>query len=391
MALTPDRRLRVRIAGALALVVAINGLLLSVLVWSAYWALSASGHGETLEFALPGRLPLFVGSILLGAIGLVAVQARYGTRTVTDGLGLEDVGGDDDGPRNVAARVRRLAAQADVPIPSVAVADREEPGCLTVGPQRSPTIVVTMGLLETLDDRELDAALAHEIAHVANRDLPVVTAVAATVAIGDRLLERERKLRSVLWGLTLVAFFTGVGLLLLAVPIVALSLVYIAVSVVARALLGVNAVALGLFSKTREYAADRGASRLTGDPAALASALEALEGVRPERDARLHATATLGIVPQPLSLERSTVDGDRTWFDRWFVDQFAVESDDTRSTGTPGYVDRAVDRVGAWLRTRVVDPVTTRFRQLLGWRPSTHPPTDSRVDRLRDLERRRRN
>lgn len=389
MALTPDHRLRIRIAGALALVVAVNGLLLSAVAWSVHRVLSASGRAVSLEFGLPiPRFPLVVGAVLLGAIALVAVQARYGFRLVASDLDLEAV--DGDGPRNVAGRVRRLAAQADVPAPTVAVADREEPGCLTVGTQRSPTIVVTAGLLETLDDRELDAALAHEIAHVANRDLPVVTAVAATVAIGDRLLERERKLRGVLWGLALVALFSGAGLLILAVPLLALSLVYIAVSAVARALLAVNAVALGLFSKTREYAADRGASRLTGDPAALAGALETLEGVRPERDARLHATATLGIVPQPLSLDRSDEDDERTWFDRWFVDQFTVETVDEESEGPPGYVDRAVERVETWLRTRILDPAKAGVRRLLGWRPPTHPPTESRVERLRRLERRRR-
>ncbi|WP_247002061.1 M48 family metallopeptidase [Halosolutus gelatinilyticus] len=394
MTLTPDRRLQVRIAGALALVVVVNALLLSVLAWSVHHVLSASDRAVSLESGLSiPRLPLVVGAILLGAIGLVAVQARYGTRTVAAGLELEEVDGTADGPRNVVGRVRRLAAQADVPHPTVAVADRDEPGCLTVGTQRSPTIVITAGLLDSLDDRELDAALAHEVAHVANRDLPVVTAVAATVAIGDRLLERERKLRSVLWGLALVAFFTGVGLLVLAIPILLLVILYIILSAVARGLLGVNAIALGLFSKTREYAADRGASRLTGDPAALASALETLEGDgRPTRDARLHATATLGIVPRPLSFDRSAEDGERTWFDRWFVDQFTVETvEDERSddSSPSGYVDRAVERVKARLRTRLVGPAKAGVRRFLGWRPVTHPTTESRVERLRSLERRR--
>lgn len=377
MPLTPDRRLQVRIAGALALVVVVNGLLLAALAWSARGALSAIGR----EAAIDLELPVAVGTLLLGAIGLVAVQARYGSRTALSGLDLEEV--DADGPRNVGGRVRRLATQADVPVPSVAVADRPEPGCLTVGSQRSPTIVVTRGLLERLDDDELEAALAHEVAHVANRDLPVVTAVAATVAIGDRLLERERLLGRALWELSWLALLSGIGVIVFAIPILALGVAYLVVSAVARVLLGLNAIALGLFSTVREYAADRGACQLTGDPAALASALETLEDERPTRDARLHANATLGIVAQPLALEEAD-DGEH-WFERWFVGQISFER-----VNEPNVLERGLARLGRWLHATAVRPVTTRVRRLLGWRPATHPATDDRIAQLRAIERDRR-
>ncbi|MGQ3720962.1 M48 family metallopeptidase [Natrialba aegyptia] len=402
MALTPNWRLRVRIAAALALVVGVNGLLLAAFAWSALRLLSASGRSVPVELGLP----LTVGTLLLAAVGLVAVQARYGSRTIVSGLDLDELHERDDSgelegtnPQTLDGRVRRLAAQADVPLPSVAVADRPEPACLTVGTQRSPTIVVTTGLLERLDDDELDAALAHEVAHVANRDLPVVTAVAATVAIGDRLLERERKLRGVLAGMAMVALFTGIGLLIFAVPILVVGALYLAVSIVARALLGLNSIALGLFSKTREFAADRGASRLTGEPAAVASALETLEDERskPDQDARLHASATLGIVPQPLAFERTAEngegegEGEEHWFDRWFVGQFSIERvDKQESDGPPGPIARRKERVKTWLRTRTIEPVRTRIRRVLAWRPPTHPATEERIEQLRTLERRRR-
>ncbi|ADD06665.1 peptidase M48 family protein [Natrialba magadii ATCC 43099] len=392
---TPNRQLQIRIAGALALVIAVNGVLLAALAWSAVAILGAGGWSVSFD----GGLPVAVALVLVSAVALVAMQARYGTRTVVSGLDMTEIEG--DGPRTVGGRVRRLAAQADVPLPSVAVADRDEPACLTVGTQRSPTIVVTTGLLDQLDDDELDAALAHEVAHIANRDLPVVTAVAAAVAIGDRLLERERKLRGVLEGVAMIALFSGIGAILFAVPILVLAVIFLLVSTVARVVLAMNSIALGLFSKTREYAADRGASQLTGDPAAVASALAVLDDECniPTRDARLHASATLGIVPQPLPLERAADDdgdaGDDTeeehWFDRWFVSQFqleTVDADDSDESESPGYIDRQVGRIKAWIRRTIVSPIRSGARRVLMWRPPTHPSTESRIERLQADDRR---
>jgi len=381
--LSPDRRLRLRIVGALALVVTVNAALLSILIWSALRVVAVGGWSIPAE----ANEPLTIGALLVCAIGLVSVQARYGSRTVVAGLDLDEL--EDNDHRTVAARVRRLATQADVPVPSVAIAEHPEPGCLTVGVQRSPTIVVTTGLLDRLDDAELDAALAHEVAHIANRDLPLVTAVAATVSIGDQLLARERKLRTTLWGLTSVALASGIGVIVLALPIVVITAVYLVVSAVARGLLGVNAIALGLFAKTREYAADRGASQLTGDPAALASALECIESDRPTRDLRLQPSATLGIVPRPLSVADDEGEDEASdhWFDRWFVRQFSMDRTEVkRPDGSQGPLDRAGDRIHTWLRDRVVSPIKTSVKRVLGWRPPTHPPTEARIERLRTLE-----
>lgn len=401
MPLSPDRRLQLRVACALALVLGVNAVVLSVLIWGVHRGLSASGHAIHLDLGLPGS----VGAVLLGAIGLVTVQARYGSRQAVAEVETEPIEG--DGPRDIGARVRRLAKQADIPIPSVAVADREESNCLTVGTQRSPTIVVTTGLLEELDDDEVDAVLAHEIAHLANRDLTVVSAVAAIVTIGERLLERERTLRGLLVAIIAVALYTVVAfwiVLLLAAPFLVIGTLFIVVSAVARLLLAANTITLGLFAKTREYAADRGASELTGDPAALASALETLSGGdRPERDARLDASATLGIIPQSLSVDRSD-DAEEGWFDRWFVSQFSAwrEKFSNKRTGgksTHWNAEAAsesrqsddVDSEDAALSSGIVSRIRTRVQRVLNWRPSTHPTAETRIERLRTLERRRRN
>lgn len=373
MALSPDRSLQLRMLGALALVLGVNALVLSVAAWGVVGAASIGGMSIRTDVGLPA----FAGAVLLGAVGLVALQVRYGSRTALAGLDADPVEG--DGPRNVAGRVRRLATQADVPVPSVAVVDRAEPCCLTVSTDGSPTIAVTTGLLDELGDDELDAALAHEVAHVVNRDLAVVAAVAAIVDVDERLLVRERRLRRVLGNVAVLALVTGVGVLVFALPIAVLGLGYLVVSATARALLGVNAIALGLFSKTREYAADRGASRLTGDPSAVAGALETLEVDRPTRDARLHASATLGIVPRPLALETAESD-DETWVER-FLPPVSLERPED-----PGGLERAA----TWVYGRTLSPARDAIRRALGWRPATHPATERRIERLRAMERRQR-
>jgi len=386
--LSPDRSLQLRIVGTLVLVVSLNGLFLTMLAWSVIRVVSIGGLEQPWELSVP----LSVGLTLVGAFALVGVQARYGSRFARSKFDLESL--EHQTPSDLEARIHRLAAQADIPTPSVAVVECPEPSCLTVGRQRSPTIVVTTGLLERLEAEELEAALAHEIAHIVNRDLPVVTAVAAMVAIGDRLLERERTLRRFLGGMVIVALFSGVGLLLLALPIVVLTALYLVVSVVARVVLAVNSIALGLFSKTREYAADRGASRLTGNPAALASALETLEPARPNRDGRMQVSATLGIVAQPLTLD-SGGDGeestDQHWFDRWFVDQFSlepVESESQPEDRSNGAIDRTIEHAKTWLRVHVITPIRSTIVRVLTWRPPTHPPTAARIEQLQTLERR---
>jgi len=388
MPLTPDRRLQARIVGALAFVVGVNALILSVVGLSLYWAWETTGRSGTVDSTLPVSAgSLAVTLVVVGAAALVVAQARYGSHRVVADLELESIEG--DGPRNVGGRVGRLATQAGVTLPSVAVADHEEPACLTVGTQRSPTVVLTRGLLEELDDAELEAALAHEIAHLANRDLTVVSAVAAVVGIGDRLLERERALRKALIGLVTVAVFTGLGIIVFAIPIVLVGIVYVLFSAVARLVLGLNAIALGLFSRTREYAADRGASRLTGNPAALASALETLEEVRPERDARLDASATLGIVPLSLSTSSDSADDDH-WLDRWVLDQFSalptrVYEDQTDASNDLKWI---LGRL-TWLIGGLTSPFRERVSRVFAWRPSTHPSNEARIEQLSALERRR--
>jgi len=363
-------------------VVGLNAAVIGLIAWGLARAWAAGGFD-----APSAGLPAVVAALLLGGIATAAVQARYGSRSAVSGLDPEAV--DGGGPRDLAARVTRLAKGADVPPPSVAVAERAEPCCLTVDRGDAPTVVVTTGLLERLDDDELDAALAHEIAHLANRDLPLASAVAATLSITDRLLEREGRLRVILYNVGVIAAVTGVGVLVLALPIAVLAVVVLVLSVVARSLLALNAVALRTFARTREYAADRGAAALT-DPASLAAALRTLENERPGEDLRMTASATLGIVHRPLSLG-ADVD-DETEDGEGFVERFLLDPDEDNAESAKWKADpeepdpAPVGEAMAWAYRRTVARVVSAVRRALRWRPSTHPPTDERLARLRALE-----
>ena len=168
----------------------------------------------------------------------------------------------------LVALVCRLARQGGVTPPEVALVESAEPNAFTVGWGRGATVCVTTGLLETLDSDELAAVIAHELAHVANYDSPVMTVASLPTLVGLSTAEA---------GLDLVSRRpSGVFVALL-------------FGVLSAVLVVVTAPVVVLLSRAREYTADRGAVALTGDPGALASALRTLAGNRPQvptRDAR---------------------------------------------------------------------------------------------------------
>jgi len=212
------------------------------------------------------------GSLLLA--GLVIGSFSLGQYFFSDKLALRSMGAkkvsEEEYPELHAA-VQRLAQQADLPKPTVAVADDRVPNAFATGRnQKNAAVCVTTGLLKTLNQDELEGVLAHELAHVKNRDVMVMTIASFLSTIAFMIVR---------WG----AFFGGGGQRRqggggIIVAILISLVVWIISYILIRAL-----------SRYREYAADRGAAVITGKPSALASALMKISGEMekiPSRDMR---------------------------------------------------------------------------------------------------------
>ena len=180
--------------------------------------------------------------------------------------------------------IDRLCALADMPKPRVGVSDMGVANAFATG--RSPdraVVCVTTGILQTLEAEELEAVLAHELSHVAHRDVLVMT-VASSAGIAAGLLMRFAQIGGM-----------GRSRNSSALPAV---LVALLVSLVVYA---VSFLLLRLLSRYRELSADRAGAYLTMKPAALASALQKIGGesaATPQRDLRsANAASALCIVP----------------------------------------------------------------------------------------------
>jgi heat shock protein HtpX len=200
---------------------------------------------------------------------------------------------------DLLARVNRLSQQADVTTPTVAVTDADVPNSFTVGGVRNATLVVSEGLLETLPEDELDAVLAHELAHVKNRDARVMTLASFLPGLvnGD-LAPRNGTLTGLLGIVVAFALYALSAPRLPGSPTGAETVVTFAVALVLSAV--VAGIALGVLatpvlflarrlSQDREFAADRAGAIVSGDPAALANALRRLDADAdraPDADAR---------------------------------------------------------------------------------------------------------
>jgi heat shock protein HtpX len=225
-----------------------------------------------LFVTLPGRWPYW----LVAAVAILGWSAFAHYRSA-ESLLLRSVGASRptrEESLDLHRRLERLAALAGLPPPGAAVVHSDVPNAFAVGlsPGRS-VVAVTRGLEETLTDAELDAVLAHELAHIANRDAVVMTAASVPRTLGTLLVGGEGP-----------DLFLYVWLLLwpFGIPLIALG----------------TLITLTI-SRYREFAADRGSALLTGAPEHLMSALERLSGSEriPEEDLRLAAVEALWIVP----------------------------------------------------------------------------------------------
>jgi heat shock protein HtpX len=207
-------------------------------------------------------------TIAIIAGGLAAFQL-FGS----DKLALRAMGAREVTPAEAPelhAMVERLCIQADLPKPKVAVADTRMPNAFAIG--RSPkkaTVCATTGIMDILSPAELEGVMAHELTHVANRDVLVMTLASFFATIAAYIVQ---------FGF----FFGGGGDDDDNPSFMILFLVSIGVYIISFFL-------MQALSRYREFAADRGAALITGRPSALASALTRISsGMQriPQRDLR---------------------------------------------------------------------------------------------------------
>ncbi|MGJ9411960.1 zinc metalloprotease HtpX [Aeromicrobium sp. CF4.19] len=215
-----------------------------------------------------GALYVGFGAVLIYAsgsaiVGLVIVLGlSWGQWYFSDKLALKSMGAKVVEPHQAPelhAMIDRLCVLADMPKPRVAIAQTDMPNAFATG--RTPShsaVCVTTGIMQRLTAEELEGVLAHELAHVANRDVSVMT-VASSLGLLAGFITR--------WGF----YFGGGGRNKNAVPF----LVVLLVSVVVYFLSFLMTRAL---SRYRELSADRSGAYLTGRPSQLASALTKISG-----------------------------------------------------------------------------------------------------------------
>ena len=229
----------------------------------------------TVLVLILGHTNLSSGGIVFIAV-LVGLALGVGSFWYSDKIALSTAGAQvvtpQDGPQ--AARlhgiVDRLTALANMPKPRLAIAPSPMLNAFATGRnEKTSVLVVTTGLLRSdLDDRELEAVLAHELSHVAHKDVAVMT-IASFIGIIAGLLVRFAFYSELFGGGGRSNNNNNNGG---ALPVV---LVVLVVGVVTYA---VSFLLIRLLSRYRELAADRAGALLTGQPSALASALQKVSG-----------------------------------------------------------------------------------------------------------------
>jgi heat shock protein HtpX len=210
-------------------------------------------------------------SIAVIAGGLFLVQYFTSDKIALLSMGARVVS-PQDAPR-LHALIERLCIQANLPKPRVAIADTPMPNAFAIG--RSPktaTVCATTGIMDLLNDAELEAVLGHELTHVQNRDVLVMTVASFFASIAAFIVQM---------GFWFGGAFdnrdnnNGPA--------------FIVVILVSAAVYVISWLLLQALSRYREFAADRGSAIITGRPSALISALLKIDGGMaqiPQRDLR---------------------------------------------------------------------------------------------------------
>jgi heat shock protein HtpX len=220
---------------------------------------------------------------LLVALGMNFFSYWFSDKMVLKMYNAQEV--DESSAPQFYRMVRELAANAQLPMPKVYLIQEDAPNAFATG--RNPehaAVAATTGILRVLSERELRGVMAHELAHVKHRDI-LISTISATMAGAISMLANFAML------------FSGrdsegrpanpiVGLLVMILAPIAASLIQMAIS------------------RAREFEADRGGAEISGDPAALASALDKIhryaQGIPLQATERHPETAQMKIM-NPLS------------------------------------------------------------------------------------------
>jgi len=198
------------------------------------------------------------GLIVVVAVVLLLVQLFGSDKLAMASLGLKEVSPEQE--PELHGIVDRLCVQADLPKPRVCVMETSMPNACAMGrSQKSATVCATRGILDMLSPAELEGVMAHELSHVINRDVMVMTLASFFATLASMIAQFA------------LFFGGGYGNNEEEEDI----MIVILVSVVVYA---VSFVLLRTLSRYREFAADRGSAVLTGRPSALASALLKISG-----------------------------------------------------------------------------------------------------------------
>ena len=221
---------------------------------------------------------VLIGVLLAAGAGLVTVVIIMACLSaaqlfLSDKIALAAVGAKEVSPEEAPglhAMIERLCIQADLPKPRVAVADMDVPNAFALGrSQKKATVCATTGIMRVLSPTELEGVMAHELTHVKNRDVLIMTIASFFASVAAMMMQ--------------FGFFFGGGgddddNPSFAIVLLVSFVVYI-----------VSFFLMLALSRYREFAADRGAAIVTGRPSALASALVKISGAMqmvPTKDLR---------------------------------------------------------------------------------------------------------
>jgi heat shock protein HtpX len=235
-----------------------------------------------LTFFLLGALYVAFAGILfaagagIGILVLCLAGLSLAQLFLSDKLALAAMGAKVVSPAEAPglhAMIERLCIQADLPKPRIAVAESHVPNAFAMGrSQKSAVVCATTAIIETLEPHELEGVMAHELTHVKNRDVMIMTIASFFASVAATITQ---------FGFFFGGFGggddedSGPGF---AIVLLASFVVYI-----------VSFFLMLALSRYREFAADRGAALITGRPSALASALMKLNGAMqrvPDQDLR---------------------------------------------------------------------------------------------------------